>query len=48
LNKELPKEFFGLNVSLAYSDTNANKEAWTIGDKYLGDKAWVLSVNKTF
>ena len=24
LNKELPKEFFGLNVSLAYSDTNAN------------------------
>lgn len=52
LNKELPKEMFGLNVGLAYTDTNAKKGAWTgayAGEtKYLGDKAWILSVSKTF
>ena len=53
LNKELPKEYFGLNVGLAYTDTNAKKSAWTgtapNGEtKFLGDKAWILSVSKTF
>lgn len=54
LNKELPKEFFGLNVGLAYTDTNAKKDAWTAAyaptgeTKYLGDKTWILSVSKTF
>jgi uncharacterized protein (TIGR02001 family) len=53
LNKELPKEYFGLNVGLAYSDTNADKNAWTVlapngSTKYIGESAWVLSVSKTF
>ncbi|MEN6587274.1 MAG: TorF family putative porin [Sulfuricella sp.] len=53
LNKELPKEMFGLNIGLAYTDTNADRNAWSAlalnGDsKYLGDKAWTLSVAKTF
>lgn len=53
LNKELPKEMFGLNVGLAYTDTNADKNAWTAAalngeTKYLGDSAWTLSVSKTF
>ena len=56
LNKELPKEYFGLNVGVAYSDTNAKEEAWTgvapyagsTDAKYLGDKTWFLSVAKTF
>ena len=50
LNKELPKDYFGLNVGLAYTDTNANKGAWTAASgseqKYLGDKTWILSVPK--
>ena len=53
LNKELPKEMFGLNVGLAYTDTNAKKGAWTAAGatgetKYLGDSTWIVSVSKTF
>ena len=52
INKELPKEYFGLNLGLAYTDTNAKKEAWTgaygTETKFLGDSAWILSVSKTF
>ena len=52
LNKELPKDYFGLNVGVAYTDTNANAGAWTAASgtelKYLGDKTWILSVAKTF
>lgn len=54
LNKELPKEMFGLNVGLAYSDTDAKKEAWTAlapyggATKFLGEGAWILSASKTF
>lgn len=54
LNKELPEEMFGLNVGLAYSDTNARKEAWSAlapsggATRLLGDGAWVLSVGKIF
>lgn len=52
VNKILPKEFFELNVGLAYTDTSANKDAWTAisgtETKYLGDSSWLLSVGKTF
>lgn len=51
LNKELPKEFFGLNVGLAYSDTNAPNNVWSFSgatNKDVAASAWILSVGKTF
>jgi len=42
------KDFSGYVVGLAYSDTNADKLAYTVLNKYLGKAATVLSLSRTF
>lgn len=54
LSKELPKAYFGLNVALAYSDTDAGNDVWVAASpsgtetKNLAGSTWSLSVSKTF